>query len=686
MTTKILGELREYKAENNSSKPSTAFIDLATYENIEKSIYGGSKAITYFIRETVKSSWFTQIPVQLQMDEDNPNFGQTFSVKISREGDYLMNSWLRVSLGGVSIYYPNNPSSPGQYWIDENGSGCETLAYTPNFMHNLVEKCTLKVNGMVMDEIYSEHLDFYSAFMIPKASRIGYNRMIGNFNRPFQGLSAANVSGYNTYQYSQNLNNQQELFLPLPFFFSKDTGLALPLVSLPYNDISIEFKLRKFQQLLGSITKEGLIIPVNASQMNSGRLPGDAGDTQPNLYNVQVWGNYSVVTEEERKRVGCLKRDMIIEQNQQLGESYGSTDLKIDNIDSTTSINLRFDGAVKALFFAARNSSGSSDLPYRSNYTTACPSASDVIVCKISASGAAIGACTENTSDSWAGLEVVGNYSSGTTTPITVSGRNPGSIYAPYNTSCTVAGSGLSTNGDELLASISQNVVLTTGTTVTGLSATSTTGTGIGAVFTLVSSSPGDGIDGITVTTIGYGYNVGDLITFSDSDLSATGFGTTTGGPLTITLVSGDLTDASYPLGTNTSISYAIATGTTTNLTDFTAADSGNFSTPAGLKANAYQWGPRVLYSASGILLGLVTNITSSTVTFGNGLLTLLNNDDYIFFSSYPPGAPARIASGMRIYASSGSSYGNVTSVTSDTISINASNAVGGPSGTGTRL
>ena len=108
MTTQILGELREYKAENNSSKPSTAFIDLATYENIEKSIYGGPKAITYFIRETVKSSWFSQIPVQLQMDEDNPNFGQTFSVKISREGDYLMNSWLRVSLGGVSIYYPNN--------------------------------------------------------------------------------------------------------------------------------------------------------------------------------------------------------------------------------------------------------------------------------------------------------------------------------------------------------------------------------------------------------------------------------------------------------------------------------------------------------------------------------------------------------------------------------------------------
>ena len=117
-------------------------------------------------------------------------------------------------------------------------------------MHNLVEKCTLKVNGMVMDEIYSEHLDFYSAFMVPKASRIGYNRMIGNFNKPFNGLSAANVCGINTYEYSANLNTQQELFLPLPFFFSKDTGLALPLASLPYNDISIEFKLQELSTII----------------------------------------------------------------------------------------------------------------------------------------------------------------------------------------------------------------------------------------------------------------------------------------------------------------------------------------------------------------------------------------------------------------------------------------------------
>ena len=175
-----------------------------------------------------------------------------------------------------------------------------------------------------------------------------------------------------------NVNWEQEMFLPLPFFFSKSTASALPLVSLPYNDIKIEFKFRDWRKLLYAVDTNGKMITVNASQIMQ---------QTPKLNNVQVWSNYAVVTNNERKKVGCYEREMIIEQNKQLGGSYGSGMLNTKTLKSTTKVDLRFSGAVKALFFGARNSSGSSDLPYRSNYTTGSPSASDVTVCKISASG-----------------------------------------------------------------------------------------------------------------------------------------------------------------------------------------------------------------------------------------------------------------------------------------------------------
>ena len=34
---------------------------------------------------------------------------------------------------------------------------------------------------------------------------------------------------------------QQSLNLPLPFFFSRDSGVSLPTAALPYNDLKIKF-------------------------------------------------------------------------------------------------------------------------------------------------------------------------------------------------------------------------------------------------------------------------------------------------------------------------------------------------------------------------------------------------------------------------------------------------------------
>ena len=71
-----------------TSNVTSGFIDLATFDEIEKYLYGGPDATAYFVRETRKSTWFTQVPVVLSRASGSPAFNQEWAVSISRAGDY----------------------------------------------------------------------------------------------------------------------------------------------------------------------------------------------------------------------------------------------------------------------------------------------------------------------------------------------------------------------------------------------------------------------------------------------------------------------------------------------------------------------------------------------------------------------------------------------------------------------
>jgi hypothetical protein len=87
----------------STSNVTAGFIDLATYDELEKYMYGGADATAYFVRETRKATWFTQVPVVLSRASGSPQFGSEWSVTISRAGDYLLQTWLRVTLPKVNV-------------------------------------------------------------------------------------------------------------------------------------------------------------------------------------------------------------------------------------------------------------------------------------------------------------------------------------------------------------------------------------------------------------------------------------------------------------------------------------------------------------------------------------------------------------------------------------------------------
>ena len=327
-----------------TSNVTSGFIDLATFDELEKYLYGGPDATAYFVRETRKATWFTQVPVILSRATGNAAFGQEWSVNISRAGDYLLATWLRVT-------FPEVSHQAGALVSD-------SLRWTRNLMHNLVEECCLTFNDLVAARFDNYHLDFWAAFTTPAGKRNGYMNMIGDVDDlqgahfagpPFPPMGPMSVIP------SATLN------LPLPFFYSRDSGVALPTAALPYNEMRINFTFRDWTQLLifdNSVAAAG----TNPSRCAT---VADLLSGAPALVNAQVWANYAIVSNDERKRMACAPRDILIEQVQTAPRQTFAP-----ATNPQPSYDIRFSHAIKVLFFAVRNTTVACEW---SNYLAATP-------------------------------------------------------------------------------------------------------------------------------------------------------------------------------------------------------------------------------------------------------------------------------------------------------------------------
>lgn len=324
----------------SSSNLTSGFIDLATFDEPEKYMYGGKDAVSYFVRRVRKSTWFTTVPVVLTTN-NAPNFNAQFDANISRAGDYLLYVWLRITLPVVNLDVVNNQFG---------ASG--RIRWTRNLMHNLVKEMSITFNDLVEMRLDNWYLDFWSAFTIPAGKRNGYDNMIGNVAELINPLA---VGGSGTTLPSMVLN------LPIPICHSRDTGVSLPTAALPYNEMRFRFNFRNWTELLilDNIAGAGgcvYSVPVRSS--------GDLASPVPSIVASEVWAEYAIVSGDERKRMGRKPRDILIEQVQTVSPQTVTT----GNTSSRFDIHLSH--SIKAFFFAMQNTTNSAEW---SNYTAASP-------------------------------------------------------------------------------------------------------------------------------------------------------------------------------------------------------------------------------------------------------------------------------------------------------------------------
>lgn len=317
---------------------AVGFIDLATYDCVDGYLYGGPCSVTYFVRSIKKANWFSIVPVSLKQTQVTDTFaspsGQLidFSATINRSGDYVLNVWLRVHLPLVTL-------SAIPVGADGTTIG---IRWTHNFMHNLVAEATLQFNDLVSETLDSPWFDFNHYFRTPGSKKVGYDNMIGNvasmynFVFPLDALGAPVAPAV-------FLGTGGFFDLPLPFWFTEDSGLALPVASLPFNDITINYSLRPLQDLL--VTTPGLTAVTRATILAA--VIDDAGNV-PALSNIQTFAHYAVVHADERCMMGTCPRDIVFTQIQKI------SDKTFDPCD-VNSYDLKLSHPIMFFAFAARN-------------------------------------------------------------------------------------------------------------------------------------------------------------------------------------------------------------------------------------------------------------------------------------------------------------------------------------------
>jgi hypothetical protein len=270
---------------------------------------------TNFAMETIEQSFNGTV-----------DFGTTVSAIISRNGDLINGAYIQATL----------PDLAGSVDTTVN-------RWTENVGHHLIKYVEIEIGGQVIDRHYGEWIDIWTQLTVPAGKQQGYNLMIGQGRPDALGRPTGLQKDIDI-----GMTLGQTVYIPLHFWFCRNIGLALPLISLQYHMVKINVSFAEISDLVRTETTLG-----------ANRLTG-----------AKLWLDYIYLDVEERKKFTLTAHEYLIEQLQFNGTHLCQANAS--RYDSVTQrVNLNFNHPVKELIWVAQATSyltGNNRQP--SNYTS----------------------------------------------------------------------------------------------------------------------------------------------------------------------------------------------------------------------------------------------------------------------------------------------------------------------------
>jgi hypothetical protein len=271
----------------------------------------GNPTITHFKTVYRRCTNFSMESIEQYFTNGTVDFGNRVTSIISRNGDLIHQMYLEVVL-------PNIPPGSNTNWV----------RWTDNVGHYLINSISVEIGGQMIDRHYGDWLEIWSQLSVPAGQKNGYLNMIGQ-DRTFPDGRPRGL------QNSADIN--RTIFVPLQFWFCRNVGLSLPLISLQYHEVTISLEFNTLDNLLITTDGKGKIQPNTIPDVMTG-------------LSARLWVNYIFLDTEERWRFAEVAHEYLIEQLQFFG------DTTIVAGTQTKNIILEFNHPVKEMVWVVRNS------------------------------------------------------------------------------------------------------------------------------------------------------------------------------------------------------------------------------------------------------------------------------------------------------------------------------------------
>ena len=200
---------------------------------------------------------------------------------------------------------------------DDNKHPNLKFAWVDNIGHSIIDYVEVYIGGNKIDKHYGDWLNIWNE-LTKNYYMIGtYDAMIGN------------VSDLTTFD--RTTKPEYILQIPLQFWFCRNNGLALPLISLEFHDIYFKVKFRKFLNC-GYLEDTKLIY---FSHLSEELYLDEVGSDEGLILKANMLIDYVYLDTKERRRFAQASHEYLIEQVQV--REYN--DVSIDKIAITLDFN-----------------------------------------------------------------------------------------------------------------------------------------------------------------------------------------------------------------------------------------------------------------------------------------------------------------------------------------------------------
>ena len=254
----------------------------------------GNPQITFFKVVYRRHTNFSMESIQ-QTFNGTVDFGRKATCTIARNGDLIHHVYLQAVLPEVDAA--------------NIGGECRTRFRWLNWIgHRLIKTVDIEIGGQRIDKQYGTWLHIWNELSQTAGHKVGYANMVGNVPRLTQ------IIGHDTDD-SNNATSgnipKTTLYIPLQFWFCRNPGLALPLISLQYHEVKINIEFNELKDCCFFMYNKA---DLSATDVVTTRPTGLSLGSDTNLYV-----DYIYLDTDERRRFAQASHEYLIEQLQFTG-------------------------------------------------------------------------------------------------------------------------------------------------------------------------------------------------------------------------------------------------------------------------------------------------------------------------------------------------------------------------------